>query len=195
MRGVPAIRKQIVSTDGNQTVKVGPQRPGYDPWVYTHAVGADDRRFAEQIGELLSGADSPMQPSVAPKLNSTACNWLRGLDLNQRPLGYEPFRSKLNPVDSVTHPVRNRLFFTVFWGFLRPKLRPSYKSRDIHEAMAISALRSFQSSAFSGFRRLHAARRCRLATRLSLDRDPRSAAHTTSSRPLSCAPRFPRIDS
>ena len=43
----------------------------YDPWVYAHAVGADDRRFAEQIGELLSGANSPMQLPVAPKLSST----------------------------------------------------------------------------------------------------------------------------
>jgi hypothetical protein len=116
---VPAIRKQIVSTDGNQTVKVGPQRPGYDPWVYTHAVGADDRRFAEQIGELLSGADSPMQPSVAPTLNSTACNWLRGLDLNRRPLGYESFRSKLNPVDSVTLQPLNRRICAILSRYLR----------------------------------------------------------------------------
>jgi hypothetical protein len=28
-------------------------------------------------------------------------DWLRGLDLNQRPLGYEPKGSTLSPVDSV----------------------------------------------------------------------------------------------
>ena len=26
--------------------------------------------------------------------------WLRGVDLNHRPLGYEPDRSEVNPVDS-----------------------------------------------------------------------------------------------
>jgi hypothetical protein len=68
-----------------------------------------------------------MQHPVAPKLSSTACNWLRGLDLNQRPLGYEPFRSKLNPADSVAIQPLNRRISAILNRYLRPKLRPSYK--------------------------------------------------------------------
>jgi hypothetical protein len=35
-------------------------------------------------------------------------HWLRGVDLNHRPLGYEPKGSMLSPVDSVALP-RNQL--------------------------------------------------------------------------------------
>jgi hypothetical protein len=40
----------------------------------------------------------------AQPIETKQWSWLRGVDLNHRPLGYEPKGSKLSPVDSIALP-------------------------------------------------------------------------------------------
>ena len=68
---------------------------------YTHLVTADDVRVAGELGALLDkeffaqdlpkfppNARNGLRTHIGSRLESVI-SWLRGLDLNQRPLGYE----------------------------------------------------------------------------------------------------------
>ena len=55
--------------------------------------------------QTLASFDSETtKAALAGGLKVTGIDWLRGVDLNHRPLGYEPKRSILSPVDFIALP-------------------------------------------------------------------------------------------
>jgi hypothetical protein len=80
----------------NVPLKLRQQRLGHSDaemtlGVYSHVAKEDDVRIAAQLGEILDLFSKRKGLLLVGKpLSSNSLNWLRGLDLNQRPSGYEP---------------------------------------------------------------------------------------------------------